>query len=156
MSAKCANCVWVYWNILEFMDLLIYQIANAILVGSPWTVLLDPQAGNISVLFLSPIALVNFAPPPKPEISSDPSWDGGGGMAIFWNHTLRVKIAEHIEGVGWLRQTASSLPFFPFEFVEPRKDIANAGARKPRQGKTRSRTPARGNPGKEKKEKPEK
>ena len=32
-----------------------------------------------------------------------------------------------------------AVPIFPLEFVEPRKDIANAGARKPRlrQGKTR-------------------
>ena len=118
---------------------------------------LGPSGRKYISTLLIPHSPCKFCPPPKPEISSDPSWDGGGGgMAIFWNHTLRVKIAEHIEGVGWLRQTASSLPFFPFEFVEPRKDIANAGARKPRQGKTRSRTPARGNPGKEKKEKPEK
>ena len=32
-----------------------------------------------------------------------------------------------------------AVPIFPLEFVEPRKDIANAGTRKPkaRQGKTR-------------------
>ena len=30
-----------------------------------------------------------------------------------------------------------TVPIFPLEFVEPRKDIANARARKPRQGKTR-------------------
>ena len=29
-----------------------------------------------------------------------------------------------------------AVPAFPLEFVEPRKDNANAGARKPRQGKT--------------------
>ena len=30
-----------------------------------------------------------------------------------------------------------AVPFLPLEFVEPRKDIANAGARRPRRGKTR-------------------
>ena len=34
ISAKCTNCSCVYWSILEFMNLLIYQIADAILVGS--------------------------------------------------------------------------------------------------------------------------
>ena len=30
-----------------------------------------------------------------------------------------------------------AVPIFPLQFVEPRKDIANTGARKPWQGKTR-------------------
>ena len=30
-----------------------------------------------------------------------------------------------------------AVPIFPLEFVELRKDIANAGAQKPRQGKTK-------------------
>ena len=32
------------------------------------------------------------------------------------------------------------VPIFPLEFVEPPNDIANAGARKPRRGKTREAT----------------
>ena len=53
---------------------------------------------------------------------------------IFMAEEVSSKIGQEQKRY-YIRQRA--VPNFPLEFVEPRKHIANAGARKPRQGKTR-------------------
>ena len=104
MSAKCANCIWLYWNILEFMDLLIYWIAIF-----PWTVFLDPLEKYCSSYPIQ-VTLGNFGlwTPHPPWNFQWPSMGGGegGGMDIFWNHTMHIWSvwASHIY-FDWLKFT---------------------------------------------------
>ena len=95
MSAKCANYIWVYWNIMELMDLLIYQIGNEILLGFPWTVFLDPWK-NIYLFTHTPW---NFWPldPSPPGISSDPPWGERYGYFLEPHVEARVQMEMKLQ-----------------------------------------------------------
>ena len=63
---------------------------------------------------------------------------------LFTQHKLVVNTAS--QGSTWVKSNPPpdrlrAVPEnFPLEFVEPRKDIANTGARKPRRGESREAT----------------
>ena len=82
------------------MDLLIYQIANTILVGFPWTVFLDPLIKYYSSY---PTPLGNFGlwtPLPALEFPVTPHGGWGGWLWIFSGTTHFSRASPTNLGVG--------------------------------------------------------
>ena len=57
---------------------------------------LSPFGKQFPMNPLYPLEITAFEPSLRLGISNDLPWGGGGGMDIFWNHTLQVFYSKHV------------------------------------------------------------